>query len=338
MGKVYLVGAGSGDPELMTLKGKRFLERADVVLYDRLVHPLLLHLTPPQAEFIYCGKLPKSHTLRQAEINRLLVRYAQEGKQVVRLKGGDPAIFGRVAEEIHELEQHGIDYEVVPGITAASAASTYAGFSLTQRGESGRVTLATAHRQRDELLEDFAPLVQGGTLCFYMGVENLRVIGAKLQEQGVPCDMPVAILEWATWGRQRVRTGTIATIADQLEQDPFEHPAMIVVGEVIRQRKSSSWFEGLPSFGVRRLLVSRKPLTWEELTRHTSEGADVWNLQVGEERDRRFDEISVRYMKEHSFPSVIFTEEGLEEAYRAWMEEHQMDGVPSPSPREPRMV
>lgn len=325
MGKVYLVGAGSGDPELLTLKGKRLLEQADVIIYDRLVNPILLHLANPNAQFLYCGKLPYAHSMKQADINRKIIQSAKEHKNVVRLKGGDPSIFGRVGEEIEQLERHNLSYELVPGITAASAASSYAGFPLTHRDYSGRVTLATAHKQLNQMDgSHFAPLVEGGTLCFYMGVENLSLICEKLQSYGVSCDMPIALIEWGTMGRQKVLTGNLGNIVKKTEQTVIQNPAMIVVGEVVKQRKATSWFEELPLFGERILIVSPTKLEWDELVEYTSQGADVWNLQVGEERDFRFDEVSERYLNEQQFTSVIYTETGTMEAYQAWVEEHSL--------------
>jgi uroporphyrinogen III methyltransferase/synthase len=344
-GKVYLVGAGSGDPELLTLKGKRLLEQADVIIYDRLVNPILLHLANPLAEFLYCGKVPYAHAMKQADINRKIIQHAKENKIVVRLKGGDPSIFGRVGEEIEQLERNQLSYELVPGITAASAASSYAGFSLTHRDFSGRVTLATAHKQLNEMDgSHFAPLVQGGTLCFYMGVENLALISDKLQGYGVSSEMPIALIEWGTMGRQKVLTGNLGTIVDQTKQTTIQNPAMIVVGKVVQQRKKSSWFEELPLFGERILLVSSTKLEWDELIDYTSQGADVWNLQVGANRDLRFDEVAHRYLSEQSFTSVIYkdatnsnamkmngtsmkdknTSDTLKEAYQSWLLEHPL--------------
>lgn len=327
MGKVYLIGAGPGDPELLTLKGRRILEQADVVIYDRLANPLLLRLAPPHAEFIYCGKLPYAHAMKQADINRKIARLGKSHPCVVRLKGGDPNIFGRVGEEIDYLQKHDIPYEVIPGITAASAASCYAGFSLTHRSSSAKVTMATGHLQQDGLTAmDWTSVVNGGTLCLYMAVENLPLICEQMSAQGVSPEMPIAVVNWGTLGRQKVITGELGSFLQTITSESIHNPSMIVVGEVVRQREQHySWFEELPLYGHDILIVAgSNKLSWNELIDYTSQGADVWYLELGDMRDQRFDELSAQVLSERGFTHVKFMEEGLDDAYAEWITEHHL--------------
>ncbi|EUJ17230.1 uroporphyrinogen-III C-methyltransferase [Listeria aquatica] len=309
MGKVYLVGAGSGDPELLTLKALRVLQQADVVLYDRLVNPLLLYHTKQGAKLVFCGKSPDRHAMRQEIIGERLVQEAEKNQVIVRLKGGDPGIFGRVAEEITQLEKAKIAYEVVPGITAASAASCYAGISLTDREASSHVTLSTAHRKTGALTEDdFASFVRHGTACFYMGMENLPHIVRKLLDGGISSEMHVAVISWGSYGRQKMIKSTLARIEREVAASDLRNPALILIGEVVARSNDVSWFMKLPLFGQRYLLVSKNPVDFDVITRFTGQGADVWFVQVGEKRDIRFDEITKRYLNEQSYPNLLFLE------------------------------
>ncbi|MBL1228854.1 uroporphyrinogen-III C-methyltransferase [Enterococcus sp. BWB1-3] len=305
MGKVYFVGAGSGDPELLTLKGKRLLETADVIIYDRLVHPIFLHLAKEEARFIFSGKYPKNHVLKQKNINELLKEECRKDQLIVRLKGGDPSIFGRVGEEIAVLREQGAVYEVVPGITAASAASSYSGISLTHREHSSKVTFVTAHRKQGEQL-DFKGLTEKGTVCLYMGVEYAAETQQKLMEQNVSAELPVAIIEWGTMGRQRTFTTNILQMIDCIAQNQVKNPSMIVVGNVVSERKGPDWFEQKPLFGKRLLLVDTKKICFETILEYTEQGADVYAVQVGEERDRRFDEVDRQYLKDYTFDEVVY--------------------------------
>ncbi len=309
MGKVYLVGAGSGDPELLTLKALRVLQQADIVLYDRLVNPLLLYHTKRDAKLVFCGKSPDCHAMRQEMIGKRLVREAEGNHVVVRLKGGDPGIFGRVAEEMTQLEKAEMAYEVVPGITAASAASTYAGISLTDREASSHVTLSTAHRKAGTLMEDdFASFVKHGTACFYMGMENLSHIVHQLLAGGISSEMPIAVISWGSYGRQKMIKSSLARIEAEVASSDLSNPALILVGEVVDRSSAASWFTKLPLFGKRYLLISKNPVDFEVITRFTGQGADVWFVQVGENRDKRFDEITNRYLNEQNYPEILFLE------------------------------
>ncbi|MGX7420546.1 uroporphyrinogen-III C-methyltransferase [Carnobacterium gallinarum] len=331
-GKVYLVGGGSGDIELLTLKGARVIREADVIIYDRLVNPLFLYLAKLEAEFIYCGKLPQQHTLKQEEIEAKIVEEALAGKLVVRLKGGDPGVFGRVGEEMAILEQQTISYEVIPGITAASAASIYAGIPLTHRQVNSHVTLATGHRQVNQPSPmDFATFARGGTLILYMGVENLATICAELLENEIAGRTPIAIVTWGSYGRQVVLTGTLATIVEDAKAQKVINPSLIIIGEVVTKRSAISWFEKLPLFGRKILLVSQKPLEWDQLTHYSSQGADIWGIQLGSCRDSRLDEVTMRLLNEQTYDEVIFLEEEnsevnkMELLFHEFLEELKID-------------
>lgn len=315
MGTVYFVGAGSGDPELLTLKGKRVIESADVIIYDRLVNPVLLYLAKDSARFIYSGKYPKNHVLKQKSINQLLVKEGHQNQTVVRLKGGDPGIFGRVGEEIETLQSEGICYEIVPGVTAASAASSYSGIPLTHREYSSKVTLATAHRQVGETI-DFKGLTDNGTICLYMGVEKVESTQKKLLEQNVSPKLPVAIIEWGSLGRQRTITATVQTMIDAINEQHIQNPALIIVGEVVSCREGADWFEQLPLFGHKMLLMDTETIDFETILTYTQQGADVYAIQVGEERDKRFDEVHKQYLNDHYFDEVVYLDPNLTMMYK----------------------
>ncbi|WP_348921898.1 uroporphyrinogen-III C-methyltransferase [Enterococcus rotai] len=315
MGTVYFVGAGSGDPELLTLKGKRVIESADVIIYDRLVNPVLLYLAKDSTRFIYSGKYPKNHVLKQKSINQLLVKEGHQNQTIVRLKGGDPGIFGRVGEEIETLQSEGISYEIVPGVTAASAASSYSGIPLTHREYSSRVTLATAHRQVGETI-DFKGLTDNGTICLYMGVEKVESTQKKLLEQNVSPKLPVAIIEWGSLGRQRTITATVQTMIDAINQQHIQNPALIIVGEVVSCREGADWFEQLPLFGHKMLLMDTETIDFETILTYTQQGADVYAIQVGKERDKRFDEVHKQYLSDHYFDEVVYLDPNLTMMYK----------------------
>jgi uroporphyrin-III C-methyltransferase len=245
-GTVYLVGAGPGDPELITLKAHRVLAEADAVVYDHLVDAALLELTPPGCERIFAGKKGGQACRPQGEIDGMLVRLALEGKTVVRLKGGDPFIFGRGGEEASALAAAGIPFEVVPGVTAALAAAAYAGIPLTHREHSSAVVFLTGHEdpaKPDATVrwEDYARL--RATLCVYMGVRNLPVIVRRLEAGGMAASTPAAIVESATTEAHRRILGTLGSIAGLAARENVRAPAMLVIGEVAAFAESLSWFE-----------------------------------------------------------------------------------------------
>ncbi|YAR63900.1 uroporphyrinogen-III C-methyltransferase [Bacillus cytotoxicus] len=245
MGKVYIVGAGPGDPELISIKGVKCIEQADVILYDRLVNKELLSYAKPDADLIYCGKLPNYHTMKQETIHTFLVKYAKKGKVVTRLKGGDPFVFGRGGEEAEVLAKHGIPFEIVPGITAGIATSAYAGIPVTHREVSASFAVVTGHRKEGTEEEiKWRNLAEGvDTLAVYMGVSNLPYICEKLLQYGKEAETPVAIIEWGTTSSQRTVVGTLGTIVSIAEIENIQNPSMIVIGEVVRFREKIHWFE-----------------------------------------------------------------------------------------------
>lgn len=259
-GKVYLIGAGPGDPELITVKGRRLLGRAEVVVYDYLANKKLLAHVPESALLIYAGKKGGSqHTHTQTEINQMLVDHALAGKTVVRLKGGDPFIFGRGGEEIEELASYGVSFEVVPGVTSATAAATYAGVPITHRRFTSSVAFVTGHEDPDKKESRIAwdKLATGvGTIVFYMGIKNLPHIAENLIRHGRDPQTPVAVVRWASTPQQRSVVGTLADIAGVVKEAGITPPALVVVGEVVSLRDTINWYEQRPLFN-KRVLVTR---------------------------------------------------------------------------------
>ena len=245
VGKVYLVGAGPGDPDLITVKGLRCLEQADVILYDRLVNPELLKHAKKEAQLVYCGKLPHYHTMKQETINHFLVKYAKKGHQVVRLKGGDPFVFGRGGEEAEECAKHDIPFEIVPGITAGIAASAYAGIPVTHRSLSRSFAFITGHQVGDVAAEhQWFHLVNGvDTICVYMGVSQLPMITKNLIKNGKSPKTPIALIHWGTLSDQRTVIGTLETIEELIKAAEISNPSMIVIGEVVRLHEKLNWFQ-----------------------------------------------------------------------------------------------
>ncbi len=259
IGCVYLVGAGPGDPGLITVKGVDCIARADVVIYDYLASPALLAHANPQSEMIYVGKKGGNHTLPQERINDLIVEKAHQGKTVARLKGGDPFIFGRGGEEAEVLIAAGVPFEVVPGVTAAIGASAYAGIPLTHRDHTSDVAFVTGHEDptKSESSINWKTLATGiGTLVFFMGVKNLGAIVENLKSNGKAEDTPVAVVRWGTTPRQQTVTGTLGTIEAVVREAGIKAPAIIIVGTVVTLRNTMRWFENRPLFG-RRIVVTR---------------------------------------------------------------------------------
>ncbi|MBA4496297.1 uroporphyrinogen-III C-methyltransferase [Paenactinomyces guangxiensis] len=258
-GMVYLVGAGPGDPGLITVKGLEAIKKADVIVYDRLASPQLLRYAREDAELIYVGKLPDRHTLKQEEINELLAEKAKEGKVVTRLKGGDPFIFGRGGEEAERCVDEGIPFEVVPGITSAVAVPAYAGIPVTHRDFNSSFAIVTGHERPDKTessirWDRLATATE--TLIFLMGVSNLPFIVEQLVNHGRSKETPVGLVRWGTRVEQETLTGTLENIVQKVQETGFRSPAIIIVGEVVRLREKLSWFENKPLFG-KRVLVTR---------------------------------------------------------------------------------
>lgn len=250
--QAYLVGAGPGDPGLMTVRALELVQRADVLVYDRLVSPDVVAQAPATCELVYVGKSPDRHTLAQHEINALLVEKAAPGRTLVRLKGGDPFVFGRGGEEAEELRSHGIPFAVVPGITSCIAAPAYAGIPVTHRGMASSFTVITGHEDPSKLAssvdwEQVAHL--RGTLVFLMGMKNLPVIAESLMAYGMPGETPAAVVERGTWPAQRVAVGCLDTIAADAAERGLANPAVIVVGQVAALHDELAWFDPRPLAG-----------------------------------------------------------------------------------------
>ena len=246
-GEVALVGAGPGDPELLTLKAWRLISAAEVVLYDRLVSPEILALIPETAERIHVGKQRSNHTLPQDQINQRLVDLARAGHKVVRLKGGDPFIFGRGGEEIETLAAAGVRFQVVPGITAASGCAAYAGIPLTHRDHAQSVRFVTGHLKDDSCNLPWKDFVQNNqTLVFYMGLVGLPIICRQLIGHGMSPDMPVALVSKGTTPDQKVISGTLETIVARVGSDDVQPPTLVIIGHVVALRDRLDWVGGLP--------------------------------------------------------------------------------------------
>lgn len=277
-GKVYLVGAGPGDPDLITVKGLNILRRTEVLVYDHLASKKLLKHVPASAEKIYAGKKGNvHHAFSQDEINRMLVDYARKGKMVVRLKGGDPFIFGRGGEELEELAAAGVAFEVVPGVTSATAAATYAGIPITHRNFTSSVAFITGHEDptRKNSRVAWDKISTGiGTLVFYMGIKNLPSIAENLIKHGRDPKSSVAVIRWASTPEQQTVTGNLENIAELVKEAGIKPPALVVVGEVVTLRDTINWFEKRPLFGKRILVTRTRDQASELVTMLEDQGAD----------------------------------------------------------------
>lgn len=245
VGKVFLIGAGPGDPDLITVKGMRYLQQADVILYDRLVNRELLQYAKREAQLIYCGKLPHAHIMKQDTINHLLVKYAKKGLQVVRLKGGDPFVFGRGGEEALACVKHHIPFEIVPGITSGIAAAAYAGIPVTHRTLSKSFAFITGHQVGDKQAEQqWAHLAKGvDTICVYMGVSHLPSIVDNLIKHGKSPETPIGLVHWGTTTEQKSVVGTLDSIVEIVNKSSITNPSMIIIGEVVSLHEDLQWFK-----------------------------------------------------------------------------------------------
>ena len=276
-GKVYLVGAGPGHPDLITLRGKDCIQKADVIIYDYLASPFFLKYASETAELLYVGKKEGHHTLPQPEINSLIIKKARQGLTVIRLKGGDPFIFGRGGEEAEALVKENIPFEVVPGVTSAIAAPAYAGIPLTHRDFTSTLAFVTGHENpsKKESNINWGALAKGiGTIVFFMGVKNLPNITRELMAHGMPSDMPVGLIRWGTTPHQMTVTGTLDTIVDRVKAAGLKAPAITVVGRVVQLRETLKWAENRPLLG-KKIVVTRAREQASDLVKGLSErGAD----------------------------------------------------------------
>ncbi len=310
-GKVYLVGAGPGDPGLVTQKGIDCIASADVIIYDYLASRQLLSFSPEDAELIYAGKKGGDHTLTQDQINALIVEKAAAGNTVVRLKGGDPFIFGRGGEEIEALIDRNIPFEIVPGVTSAVAAPAYAGIPLTHRQYTSSVTFITGHEDpnKDESMINWDALAKtGGTLVFLMGVKNLPQITARLTGCGMNPETPVALVRWGTTPAQQTVTGTLATIVENVAEAGLKPPCIIVVGRVVELREKMKWFEDRPLFG-RRIVVTRARKQASDILRKLSDmGAECLEypaIRIEAVKDATLLDAAIKSV--HSYDWLVFT-------------------------------
>lgn len=327
-GLVILAGAGPGDPHLITLAAADWLAQADTVVYDRLAAPSLLALAPPDAERVYVGKGRDGNALSQDEINRLLVERARQGQLVVRLKGGDPFVFGRGGEEAGALAAAGVPYRVVPGVTAAAGACAYAGIPLTDRRLASSVALVTGQEDptREGSRLNWQALAGIDTLAFYMGVQALPEIAEKLIAAGRRAETPAAIIERGTTSRQRVVTGTLATLAVEAARHDIRPPAMIVIGEVVSLRDRLAWLPQLPLTG-RTVLVTRTRQQASTLSQELAWlGAEVIEAPTvdlaGPEDPDAVDAVFARLAE---YDIVAFTSPNGVEAFCGWAERLELD-------------
>lgn len=311
MSKCYLVGAGPGDPGLLTLRGRACLEKAEVVVYDYLSNPEFLRFAPAEVERIYVGKKAGAHTMKQEDINALLVAKTKEGKTVVRLKGGDPFVFGRGGEEAEALALADCAFEVVPGVSSAIAGPAYAGIPVTHRSHNTALTIFTGHEDPTKgasSLDYKAIAGMPGTKVMLMGIERLGAITTGLESAGMAAATPVALIRWATTGRQETLCGTLATIASEAEKVGFQAPAVAVFGEVVELRAQLDWFENRPLFG-KRIAVTRTRQQAGALVEQLRElGADAFEMptiRIEPPVEKREFYETVAYA--HGYDWIVFT-------------------------------
>lgn len=327
-GTCYLVGAGPGDLGLVTLRAKECIELADVLVYDALSSPELLNWTKPECEKIYVGKRAKFHSVPQDEINGIIVAKTQQGKNVVRLKGGDPMIFARGGEEAAELAEAGVNFEIVPGISSTIGGPAYAGIPVTHRDHNTQLTIFTGHEDPTKGFTsvDYAQLAKApGTKVFVMGVARLREIAASFIEHGANSCTPIALTRWATTGSQKTIVGTLADIADIADRENFTSPAVAVIGTVVNERKKINWFEKRPLFG-KRIVVTRTREQAGELSKALRDlGADVIELptiRIEPPEDRQ--EFAELVTHAHEYNWLVFTSpNGVEHFFNAFFKAYE---------------
>ena len=308
-GKVYLVGAGPGDPGLITVKGYSYLEKADVVVYDRLVSPKLLDYIKEDCKLIYVGKSAKIHVKTQDEINEIIYQEAKNGNMVVRLKGGDPYVFGRGGEEGEYLYDRGIEFEVVPGITSAIGGLAYGGIPITHRGVATSFHVITGHlKDESEELNWKALAALNGTMVFLMGVSNLRNISENLIENGKPEDTPVAIINWGTTTDQKSVEGTLSTIYDIAIEADIKPPSLIAIGDVVNLREKLNFFEKKPLLGENIVITREKAYAKETISQLEELGANLISfptIKTEEIKPNEELELAIKEIKDYSY--IVFT-------------------------------
>ena len=328
VGKVYLVGAGPGDYKLLTLRAKECLEKADVIVYDRLANKEILRLGKASCEYIDVGKAASDHTLPQDEINALLVKKAEEGKEVVRLKGGDPYVFGRGGEEGGYLQARKIPFEVVPGITSAIGGLCYAGIPITHRGVALSFHVMTGHfKEGSKEKQDFESLAKlQGTLVFLMGMANLEKITSQLIHYGKSKETPVAIISWATRYNQKVVEGTLENIVEQVKRYGIKPPALIVVGKVVNLRQTLNFFENKPLFG-KRIVVTRTRSQSSSLIHKIHDlggkALEFPTIEMQKLEDNAKLRVAIKYLKDYT--CLVFTSPNAVEVFFEALEDAGLD-------------
>ncbi len=335
-GICYLVGAGPGDLGLVTLRAKELIEQAEVLVYDYLCNPAMLGWARPETEIIYAGKKAGAHALPQEKINEVLVERTRTGKRVVRLKGGDPYVFGRGAEEAQDLVAAGLRFEVVPGISSIIAAPAYAGIPVTHRAHNTQLTIFTGHEDptKTESTLDFAGIARApGTKIMLMGVERIDAITRQLLEHGADAALPVAMVRWATTGRQQTIRGRLDNIAQVVRETGFEAPAIAIFGEVVSLRDELNWFEKRPLFGKRIVVTRTRQQAGVLSARLAAVGADVIELptiRIEPPADvRGFAELVI---DAHTYDWIVFTSPNgvnafFEVFYRAYTDAREFGGA-----------
>lgn len=335
-GICYLAGAGPGDIGLVTLRVKQVVEQADVIIYDALCNTEILQWAPKGAEIIYAGKRANQHALKQEETNALLVEKTREGKFVVRLKGGDPFLFGRGGEEAEELAKEKLRFEIIPGVTSAIAAPAYAGIPVTHREHTAQLTIFTGHEDptKPESKLDYAQIAANpGTKIMLMGVERLGIIAGKLMQHGARADLPVALVRWGTTGRQQTLVGRLDDIAAKVEAAGFKAPAVCVIGDVVKLRSKLSWFEGRPLSGKRIVVTRTRKQAGALTSRLRALGADVIELptiRIEPPKDLLDFGESVSHV--HTYDWLVFTSPNgvdafFEMFYRIFKDAREIGGV-----------
>jgi len=335
-GICYLAGAGPGDLGLVTLKVKEVVTRAEVIVYDYLCNPEILAWAPAEAEIIYAGKKAGQHTLKQEEIDALLVAKTRAGKRVVRLKGGDPFLFGRGGEEAEALAAVGLRFEIIPGVTSAIAAPAYAGIPVTHRDHAAQLTIFTGHEDpsKTESSLDFRQLAATrGTKVMLMGVERIGVITGRLIENGASPQTPVALVRWGTTGRQRTLRGTLADIAAKVEAAGFQPPAVAVIGDVVGLRDTLDWFETRPLFGKRVVVTRTRKQAGALSSGLRALGADVFELPtIRIEPPKDLLEFGRMVQDAHQYDWLVFTSPNgvtafFEMFYKIFQDAREIGGV-----------